>query len=407
MLTAIVAHSAHTHTRTVERASTCTVTMTLVTVVPRYRCPPLLVTVIILLTCHRITDEGHRRDTYVSVVMALLRQPPPFPSRRTNVIVHHSNSRDRFQRGGCTVFSTVTSRQRKTQYSTIPLTGSTNLYMVHPYLSLIDQFVQSSPYTTAAITCGIKASSADFIAQKRQLRKRNETKNNSKNTNDELPKDNDQGSTLLTSTTATSSCTTTKVKTDVSRNIAFLLYGALYQGIGQEYIYNHLYPGLFGTGTNPVTVLTKVAFDLLIQTTILTLPVAYGIKAMIYQYSFQEAFRRYIDDIRYHGLLTKYFTLWGPVQCLTFSIIPERYRISFIAIVSFFWLIVLSTISSRVRSAVGTVNSSKNNDVTTTATMPTKNSTDTKSTGSTKIILPSVLRPECELVDGLTCNIDG
>jgi Mpv17 / PMP22 family len=263
--------------------------------------------------------------------------------------------------------------------------GVSCLYMVNTYLAMIDQFVQTSPYTTAAIACGIKASSADFIAQKRQLRKRNENWNRPSREPVVVP----TGTTLISSTTTPSQ----KVKTDVLRNIAFLLYGALYQGMGQEYIYNHLYPLYFGTGTNMVTVLIKVAFDLLIQTTLLTLPVAYGIKAIIYKYTFQEALRRYIDDIMNHGLLIKYFTLWGPVQCMTFGIIPERYRISFIAIVSFFWLIILSTISSRVRST--TSNNMTN------ATIET-NMTDTTTTTSSLSTTP-----ECELVDGLTCNIDG
>lgn len=57
--------------------------------------------------------------------------------------------------------------------------------------------------------------------------------------------------------------------------------------------------------------------------------------------------RRYWHDVRRNGLWTKYFALWGPVQCLTFSVVPEHYRVSFIACVSFFWLIILSTISSK------------------------------------------------------------
>jgi hypothetical protein len=100
--------------------------------------------------------------------------------------------------------------------------------------------------------------------------------------------------------------------------VAYLIYGALYQGMAQELIYNHAYPAIFGTGTDIVTVLSKVLFDLLIQTTLVTLPIAYISKAMIFRYGLQEAFLRYMDDIKNHGLLTKYFMLWGPVQCLTF-----------------------------------------------------------------------------------------
>jgi hypothetical protein len=95
-------------------------------------------------------------------------------------------------------------------------------------------------------------------------------------------------------------------------------------------------------------------------------PIAYISKALIYRYSFKEAFRRYKEDIQEHGLLTKYFSLWFPVQCLTFSVVPEHFRVTFIACVSFFWLIILSSIASKSRE-----------------------------------------EDECSLVDGVTCNIDG
>jgi hypothetical protein len=254
-----------------------------------------------------------------------------------------------------------------------------SVFSITNTISVMDQFVQSSPYTTAAIVCGIKASTADFIAQKRQLRQRY-SKNNI-------------GSTLTTpaNTTYDNNSSTRNIKTlDWLRNISFLIYGSMYQGIAQEYIYNHLYPIYFGTNTNIITVLLKVFFDLFIQTTIITLPIAYTIKAVIYQYTIQEAFARYIEDIRYNGLLTKYFVLWGPIQCITFSIIPEHYRISFIATVSFFWLIILSTISSHTRRI-------------TTITETTEDSEPVNTTNTVDTNLSS----RCELVDGLTCNIDG
>lgn len=105
---------------------------------------------------------------------------------------------------------------------------------------------------------------------------------------------------------------------DLKRNFAYIVYGAVYQGMAQEYIYNHLYPVLFGFGTDLVTVLSKVLFDLLVQTTLVTLPIAYMSKAVIYRYGFREALRRYVDDIRNHGLLTKYFLSMG--SCPVFDL---------------------------------------------------------------------------------------
>jgi protein Mpv17 len=216
-------------------------------------------------------------------------------------------------------------------------------------VAALDTFWKTQPYLAAGLTCGLKASAADIVAQKRHFKLREEVEQ----ANDEEEE----------------SIETPIQKTDYQRNLAYLLYGVIYQGVAQEFVYNHLYPVWFGTGTSVGVVATKVLFDLLVQTTLVTLPIAYLTKAIIYRYSFGEAVRRYIDDIQNHGLLKKYVLLWGPVQCLTFSIVPEHLRVTFIAFVSFFWLIILSTIASRTAVVVD--------------------------------------NQECSLQDGLTCNIDG
>ena len=181
-------------------------------------------------------------------------------------------------------------------------------------VDMVNNFFLTQPYTAAALTCGVKASAADYVAQRRHLSKRDGSP-------DEIEID-EEG--------------TEQEVFEAPRNLAFLLYGAIYQGMGQELIYNHLYSSWFGSGTGPAIVAAKVAFDLLIQTTLLTLPVAYLTKAAIFRYSFAEGLRRYWEDITTHGLLLKYFALWGPVQCLTFSVVPEQFRIGFVAAVSFF-----------------------------------------------------------------------
>lgn len=196
------------------------------------------------------------------------------------------------------------------------------------FATAIDVLFQTCPYVAAALTCGIKASSADFVAQLRhqQHKDDNQSNNNIIGTEESHP---------------------SVVGVDWKRNLSFLLYGAIYQGIAQEFIYNRLYQQWFGAGTSIPVVLTKVAFDLLIQTSLVTLPLAYLTKALVGgNYSLGEALRRYRADVVHHGLLKKYYMLWGPVQCVTFGIVPEHYRVSFMACVSFFWLIVLSSISS-------------------------------------------------------------
>lgn len=130
------------------------------------------------------------------------------------------------------------------------------------------------------------------------------------------------------------------------RTIAFLLYGGLYQGVCQLFIFNEIFPALFGTGTDLPTVVAKVLTDQFVLTPLICLPVAYIFKALAFRYGIGEALRRYVTDAK-RDLLIKYWLLWGPVQCLTFSVVPPQWRIPFIACVSFVWTFLLSSISSR------------------------------------------------------------
>ena len=210
----------------------------------------------------------------------------------------------------------LSSIPSKKRHSTSQLHGS----LIKTAAATANSFWKSQPYTAAAVVCGIKASAADFVAQRRNYRKRVAT-------DEEVD-------------TETS-------KFSIQRNLAYIFYGSIYQGLAQEYIYNHIYPVLFGAGTNFATVLSKVMFDMLLQTPLVTLPIAYMSKAVIYRYSFREAFHQYINDIRNQKLLAKYWMLWAPVMSITFSIVPEHYRVTFVAMVSFFWLIILSSIANK------------------------------------------------------------
>ena len=243
---------------------------------------------------------------------------------------------------------------------------STSTALESSILHNIDAFYKSAPYAAAFLTCGFKASAADFVAQKKMpLLTSSTSKESSK---DEIKK------------TILSEPSEENIPFSFQRNLAFILYGGLYQGCVQEYIYNHIFPVWFGTSTAMKTVIIKVLFDMVVLTPFLCLPIAYLVKACIFQYSLKTGIQRYIDDILRHGLLTKYWSLWFPVQCLTFGVVPEQYRITFIACVSFFWLIILSSISTRAR----------NDDY-------------VNQEGSNTIVQDE----ECMLVDGITCEIDG
>lgn len=262
--------------------------------------------------------------------------------------------------------------------STITTTTTTCLQsaVAPAVVAVLDSFWKNDPYTAAAVVCGVKASAADLVAQKRDFLKRQEKLTSF--TKAQVDKGGDDAITQQS---------TTEKQRDWKRNLAFLLYGAIYQGIAQEFIYNHLYPIWFGMAATPIVVAKKVLFDLFIQTIFVTCPIAYITKSLVFRYSPKEALRRYIHDIKYHGLLKKYFLLWGPVQCLTFSIIPEHLRVTWIAMVSFFWLIILSSISSKKKDTGKVVSSGDDNSL------------------SIDELEAEIL--DCSLEDGLTCNIDG
>lgn len=214
-----------------------------------------------------------------------------------------------------------------------PAPGRTHLLHYYSLLNVVDDFFANSPYTAAALVCGVKASAADAVAQFQEWK------------DTLLDKGDDDNDAAADSEEEESSAA------DLKRNAAFVTYGALYQGLTQEFIYNHLYPVWFGTGAEWTVVLSKVAFSLLVQTTLLTLPSLYLIKAVIERTNFKDAFEKYIGDIKNQGLLQKFYLLWGPVLTLTFSVIPVQWRVTFIAVVSFFWLIILSGISSGISAA--------------------------------------------------------
>ena len=216
-------------------------------------------------------------------------------------------------------------------------------------LADVDAFWQTNPYTAAALICGFKATAADIVAQVQEFSNKNDS------TEKEQPASTTERMSFTQSTPESTEDTpsfsfwpllSTDTDLDVKRTAAFLAYGALYQGLTQEFVYNHLYPLWFGTDTGLETVLTKVAFTLLVLTTVLTLPSLYAAKALMEGFSWQQALEQYVYDIQHQQLLQKFYILWGPVLCLTFSVIPEHYRVTFIALVSFFWLIILSGISS-------------------------------------------------------------
>mmetsp|Transcript_18553 Transcript_18553/g.28641 ORF Transcript_18553/g.28641 Transcript_18553/m.28641 type:complete len:273 (-) Transcript_18553:199-1017(-) len=174
-------------------------------------------------------------------------------------------------------------------------------------LGSINSFMISFPIISSMLICGIKGCAADAIAQRF-----------------------DTGSDAFS----------------LRRNLAYIVYSATFLGLACEILYNRIYPSLFGRGNGVRSVGSMIACDMLVSSLLIYLPAIYFVKAIFFGDTMKSAAKAYLDDIRNKALLIKYWKIWVPVQCLTFSIIPSHLKVFFIACVSFFWVILLSCIES-------------------------------------------------------------
>ena len=202
-----------------------------------------------------------------------------------------------------------------------------------PFKALND-FYKNHRFQGAFLTCAIKGCSADLVAQ--SIANRREQKEE-----DEI-RDNR----VLTSLGFIPPGSNVKHSyPDLKRSLMFLIYGGFYQGMAQEFIYNDILPKL-GRGTDALTVAKKVFVDMAFIAPLICVPIAYLVKGLLLGNSIGQSLQNYKSDVVNEGVIFKNWMIFVPTQCLTFSVVPEHLRVSFVACVSFFWMILLSCILS-------------------------------------------------------------
>jgi len=205
---------------------------------------------------------------------------------------------------------------------------------IHSTIGVINKCYQTSPILSACVTCGVKASAADFVAQL--------------NAEPDLTSSG-TSETAFATTTGSDSFQENIAATfhfELPRNLAFLLYGVVYQGFFQHYLYNIWFPVLFGTSNDIVTVAAMVLFDTVLIVPIICLPLAYLTKTLISGGTVQNGIEKYVHDVKHTNLVLHFCAIWIPAKFLAFGVVAEHLRIPFFAFISFFWMIILSTISS-------------------------------------------------------------
>jgi hypothetical protein len=186
----------------------------------------------------------------------------------------------------------------------------------HQMMEEVSDFYATYPVQSAVLTCGVKASIADGIAQVKAV------------------------------TAAAASPNQENISLEAKRNVAYIIYGGIFIGLMCHMEYDYVFPQIFGNDHNIQTIVPKILFDVFISGPLLWLPPAYFIKAILYDYPLKEGLQKYVTDVVDNGLLIKYWQIWLPAQTISFSLIPDHMRVAFMAFISFFWFILFSSVSA-------------------------------------------------------------
>ena len=191
------------------------------------------------------------------------------------------------------------------------------------FTSAVNTFFETQPYLASFLTCSVKASAADILAQQRE--------------------EEEEVSSSVKDVTSVKFEFKGLPEVDVSRNLGFLLYGGLYTGCFQCFLYHGLFPIWFGSDGSWITMTKKLLVDNFIFGPFLYLPVAYIFKECVTASSgrpgndedkgrtllegSQRAMETYLEDVWEHDLLKTYWSLWIPMQLLAYCLIPSHFRV--------------------------------------------------------------------------------
>ena len=245
------------------------------------------------------------------------------------------------------------------------------LDLVRGPATLFDEFLRSQPFLSAFMMCGFKASAADFLAQTSES-----TDNEEGESTDvggrysRYPHQHDDSNInwmlLKDQSNYNQDQSRQQEQHDddinLSRNVAFMLYGGLYQGMFLQLLYMVVYPTVYGDSLFRIPLC--IATDVLLFGPFVTLPIAYIIRAVIDNVAEEETDGQHqvplttteamisgIDKYKNHivtqELLLKYWMIWAPAQSFNNMFVPDHLRVFFVAFISFFWVFLLSIISNQ------------------------------------------------------------
>lgn len=122
---------------------------------------------------------------------------------------------------------------------------------------------------------------------------------------------------------------------DKPRMLSAGLFGGLWQGCGQYFVYNVAFTSLIRAGTCTKTVLKKLAADCFIHTPFMWLPVNLSMYEMIKNGSLNRVPDRWRSEVI--PTMKVYCMVWPGVNFLNFMFVPIELRMTVIFFASIFW----------------------------------------------------------------------
>jgi len=148
-----------------------------------------------------------------------------------------------------------------------------------------------------------------------------------------------------------------KEQIDVRRNLVFFCWGLLWLGGVQYFIYvkvfaKHLFPGAAAFAAKPLrekiadragqaAVLKQVSLDQFVHHPFMLFPAFYQVKELIEGGTPSDAWRKFRAN-QYEDLKTCW-SIWIPAFIFNFSFCPLWMRVPFVAGVSFFFMVLFSS----------------------------------------------------------------
>ena len=124
------------------------------------------------------------------------------------------------------------------------------------------------------------------------------------------------------------------------------VFGGIYCGMGQHYLYNSLYPRILGASQSVGTASAKIAAECFVTNPFVAMPLYYVSKSLIEgEGSVLQGLLQYRRDA--WQVFKEFCITWGPAHIVTFGIVPPQFRVAWVATVSVAWLSRMSYVSHR------------------------------------------------------------